>query len=70
MVARAWRVGRLISLAPTQAQIQGPQTYPIYELLECVKGVVLQFQRYRISMTQANNRISVRSPSEDPVWIV
>ena len=35
-----------------------------------MKGSVLQIQNYRISMTQGNNRISKRSPSEDPVLIV
>ena len=62
-------------LTSTQAQIQGfaldhPNIYPIYELLESVKDPVLQSQSCRISMTQGNNRISERSPSEDPVWIV
>ena len=41
-------------------------TYLIYELLECVKGPVRQILTYRISMTQGNNRISERSPSEVP----
>jgi hypothetical protein len=44
--------------------------YPIYELLECVKGQALQIQSCRISMTQSNNRMSEKSPSEDPVLIV
>ena len=49
--------------ATTQALIQGfvlahPNIYPIYELLACVKGLVLQIQSCRISMTQGNNRIS------------
>ena len=43
--------------------------YPTNELLECMKGLVLQIQNYRISMTQGNNRISKRSPSEVPVLI-
>ena len=47
-----------------------PNIYPIYELLEHMKGLVLQIQSYRISMTQGNNRKSERSPSEDPVLIV
>ena len=69
------RAGRLTNSATIQAQIQGfelahPNIYPIYELLECMKGLVLQIQNYRISMTQGNNRISKRSPSEDPVLIV
>ena len=69
------RAGRLTNSATTQAQIQGfelahPNIYPIYELLECMKGPVLQIQSCRISMTQGNNRISKRSPSEDPVLIV
>ena len=42
----------------------------IYELLEHMKGPVLQIQSFRISMAQGNNRISVRSPSENPILIV
>lgn len=43
---------RLISSAITQDQIQGhPNTYSIYELLEHMKGQVLQNHSYRISMT-------------------
>jgi hypothetical protein len=34
------------------------------ELLECMKGLVLQIQNYRISMTQGNNKVFERSPSE------
>jgi hypothetical protein len=53
------------------AQIQSfggpPQLNPISELLGCTKGLVLQIQNYRISMTQANNRISQRCPGEVPV---
>ena len=64
----------LTSSDTSQAQIQGfelahPNIYPINELLECMKGLVLQIQNYRISMTQGNNRISERSPSEVPVLI-
>lgn len=61
--------------AATQAQIQGfvlghPNIHPICELLEQVKGPILQVQRHRSSMTQGNNKISERSPSKDPVLIV
>jgi hypothetical protein len=45
-----------------------PNIYLIYELLEQVKGLVLQNQSYKISMTQ-NIRIE-RSPGKDPVLIV
>ena len=44
-----------------------PNIYPIGELLESRKGLVLQIQNYRISITQGNNRICKRSPSEVPV---
>jgi hypothetical protein len=47
-----------------------PNTYPIYDLLELVKGPVLQTVICRISTTQSNNKISERSPGEDPVLIV
>jgi hypothetical protein len=43
--------------------------YPIDELLEDVKGLILQIQNYRISMAQGNNRISERSLSEVIVLI-
>ena len=43
--------------------------YPICKLLECIKELVLQIQTYRISITQANNRISERSPGENLVLI-
>ena len=51
-----------------EAQTQGvklahPNIYPIYELPECVKGLVLQIQSCRISMTQGNNRTSIREES-------
>jgi hypothetical protein len=44
-----------------------PHIYPISELLEQVKGPLLQNQSYRICMTQVNNRISKKSPGEDPI---
>jgi hypothetical protein len=44
-----------------------PNIYPICELLEGMKGPVLQNQNCRISMTQGNNRMSERSLGEDPV---
>ena len=40
-----------------------PSTYPIDELLECRKGLVLQIQNHRSSMTQGNSTVSKRSPS-------
>ena len=62
----------MTSLASTQAQIQVSELacsniYSIYDLLEHMKGPVLQLQSYRISITQGNDRIS---DSEDPVLIV
>ena len=78
-MSRPWgqesrRASRLTSLDSSQAQIQGfelahASTYPIEELLECMKGSVLQIQNYRVSMTQGDNRISKRSPSEGPILI-
>jgi hypothetical protein len=48
-----------------------PDIHPIYELLEHVKDLVLQNQSCRISiMTQGNNGIPEKGPSEDPVLIV
>ena len=61
--------------ATTQAQNQGyelahPNIHFIYELLEPVKGMNLQMQSSRISMTQDSNRISKRSLSKTPVSIM
>ena len=58
-----------------QAQIQGfelahTKIYIICELLEHIKGPVLLIQSCRISMTQGNNRMPQRSPSEDPILMV
>jgi hypothetical protein len=68
------RAGWLTYSATTQYQIQGfelahPDIYTIYELPQYWKGMVLQTQSCRISMTQGNNRIS-KSPGEDPAFIV
>ena len=43
---------------------------PIPTSLEWMKGLVRQIQNCEISMTQGNNRISERRPSEVPVLIV
>ena len=58
----------------SQAQIQDfelahPNIYPIDELLEYMKGLVLQIQTHRVSMTYSNKWISERSSSEVPVFI-
>ena len=49
-----------------QAQIQGFQlaqpNIPIYEVLEHVKGLILQTQSFRISMTKGNNRYQRKVP--------
>ena len=68
------RADGLTSSDTSQAQIQAfelihPNIQPIDELLECMKGLVLQIPSCKISMTQGNNRISERSPSEVSVWI-
>ena len=58
-----------------QAQNQGYElvhTYihPICDMLEQVKGPVLQTQSFRILFTQANNRVSKRCPSGGSASIV
>lgn len=65
----------MIRSATTQTQIQGfevahPNIYPTCELLELVKGPVLQNQSCGVSLTQGNSRISEKSSGEDPVWMV
>lgn len=54
---------------PRSRAVSWPNIHPISELLECMKGPVLQIQSCKISMTQGN-KISERSPVEDPVLIV
>ena len=66
------KTGKLTNSDISQAQIQGfelvtPVSYPIYELLEGMKGPVLQIQNYRISTTQDDNRMLEWSPSKVPV---
>ena len=34
------------------SELTYPNIYPIDELMECMKGLVLQIQNYRISMIQ------------------
>jgi len=75
LVAECGRADRLTNLATTRAQIQGfevahPKIYLIYGLLECGKGPVLLTQSCRISMTLGNNKVTERSPGEDPVSMV
>ena len=58
-----------------KAQIQGldlahPKIHIICELLEPVKGSILQIQSCRISMTQDNDKITGRSPGEAPTLMV
>jgi hypothetical protein len=65
---------KLVGLDISQAQIQGfelvhPSIYPINELLEWMKNLVLQMQNCMISMAQVNNRIYERNTSEVPVLI-
>ena len=62
-----WRAGRVTNSAPTQARIQGFELahlkiYPIYELLEHVKGLILQIQSCGVFVTLGNNRTSEKSP--------
>ena len=63
------RAHELTNSAATQAQTQGfelvhPNIYPIHELLEHLKGLVLQIPSYRISMTQDNKGLSEKSSSD------
>jgi hypothetical protein len=59
-------------LTRSQVHIQGfklahPNTYPIDELLEYMKGLVLHMQNYRRSMAQGNNKMPKTSSSKLPV---
>jgi hypothetical protein len=58
-----------------QAQIQGFEfaylnIESIYELLEYMKGAILQIQSCSISIIQGNSKISKRNSHEDLVLIV
>lgn len=65
----------LANPANTQPHIQGSELTllninPICELLQPLKGSVLQRQSCRICMTQGNHRISEKSPGADPALMV
>lgn len=65
----------LTSSVTTQAQTQGsevahPKDYIFYEQLGQGKGAVLLIQSYRIFLIQGNNKITGRSPGEDPTLMV
>ena len=47
-----------------------PTIYPIYEQLEHMKGLILQNQNCRVSMTLGNNRISECSHDKDLILMV
>ena len=51
-------------------ELAHPNSYPIYELLERAKELVLQNRGHRIFMTLDNSRISERSPGEGPELMV
>jgi hypothetical protein len=60
------RAGGQTNSAITQAQVYDfelshPNIFPIYDLLEYVKGLGLQIQSCRFSMTKGNNSISEKS---------
>lgn len=65
----------MINLATSQVQIECfewayPNINPICDLLEFVKGLVLQIQSYRISINQGNNRITGSKPYKVPLSVV
>jgi len=69
LVSVAWRqkAGRLTNSATIQDQIQDhelahPNIYPICELLEHMRGPVLQSQSCRVSMTQGNKENAGENP--------
>lgn len=60
-------------LATTPSQNQGynsahSDTYLVFEPVDYVKGLDLQIHSCKISMTQGNNMMSKKSPSEGPVF--
>ena len=70
LMGRAWEAVGLTNSASTQAlsiqsfEMVHPNSYPICELPELMKGLVLQNQRCKISIKQGNNQREV--PEESP----
>lgn len=59
----------LLNLKPIKLMMQpNCQHLPTYEMLECIKCLVLNNHSYRISLTQSNNRISKKNPREIQYW--
>ena len=70
-MGESWCVGLTQRLITRVMSSQGDSgIHHIYDLLEHVKGPVLQIQSCRASRTQCHNRLSRRGPSESPVSIV
>lgn len=64
---------RLINSATTEIHncvAAQPNSYPIQDLLELIKGLVLWKNSHSISMTWYSYRIYQRSFSEDPMMMV
>lgn len=51
-------------------ELAHPNIYHNRKLLQLMKGPILQTQSCNISTTHGSSRITKRSPSEDPAWIV
>ena len=49
------------------SELSHPQICIICKLLGCMQGPVLLIQSCRISTTQGDNRITGRSPNDDPM---
>lgn len=63
---------RLANSASTQAHTQAfelsiPSIYPIYDMVETMKRLVLQYHNHMISMTQGTAGNSERGFVEEPV---
>lgn len=72
---RCSKVNGLTNSGTTQWHIQSFElahcnVYPTYELLWHMKGLVLQNQSFRISITQGNKRILKTNLDDDPALIV
>ena len=58
---KSWQANQLSYQPGPDFELVHPSIYPIYELLECVKGLVLLSQSCRICMTRDNSRLSEKS---------
>jgi hypothetical protein len=63
-IRESHQADQLIATQIYGSELARPQTYIICELLGCMKGLLVQIENCKISLTQGNNRITRRSSTE------